>query len=220
MPKTLPEIIYDKSATTPIVDATTSFYRMPFFKDEDYFSNYENYVSFIKGVEKMVRNNDRYKKYIAFLKKEIKLNRCQMLRNVTDEDADIEMHHGPVYTLYDICAIVTEYFILKKWKITTMRVADQVLDEHQKNRVQVVMVSSTVHEEIHNGNIFVNYHQAYGDLKEFIRKYRDAINDEYRDQLNRYIDRSMLHDSNDFSVLDLNKNLVKNPPKPKKEDTE
>lgn len=208
MPKTLPDIIYDKSNITPIIDAKTSFYKIPFFKDTEYFSNYDAYISFVKGVEHAVRTNDRYRKYISYLKKEVKLNRCQVLKNINDEDADIEMHHGPVFTLFDVCAIVLEYFIIKNWKITTFRVADQVLDEHQKNRVQVVMVAKTVHEEIHNGEIFINIHQAFGDLNAFLKKYAPAISSEYREQVNRYIERSLLYDSNDFKVLELNKHLV------------
>lgn len=209
MPKTLPDIIYDKNNLTPILDAKTSFYNIPMYKDTDYLSNYESYVNFVKGIEKAVRGNDRYKKYISYLKKEVKLNRCQVLKNITDEDADIEMHHGPIFTLFDICAIVLEYFVIKKWKISTFRIADVVLDEHQKNRIQVVMVSTTVHQEIHNGDIFINYHQAWGDMNAFIKKYGIAMSDEYREQLNRYIDRSLLYDSTDFSLLDLNKNLLK-----------
>ena len=208
MPKTLPDIIYDKNKITPIVDSTSSYYKILFYKDEEYFSNYESYVNFIKGIEKAVRTNDRYKKYIHYLKKEVKLNRCQVLKDVTDEDAEIEMHHGPIFTLFDVCAIVLEYFIIKKWKISTLLVADAVLDEHQKNRVQIVMVSKTVHEEIHNADIFINRHQAWGDIKAFINKYHDAISSEYREQLNRYIDRSLLYDTNDFGVLELNKKLI------------
>lgn len=207
MPKSLPDIIYNRDNITPIVDATTSYYHILMYKNEEYFSNYENYVNFVKGCEKLVRTNDRYSKYINYLKKEVKLNKCQVLRNVTDEDASIEMHHGPIFTLFDICAIVLEYYLLKKWKISTMRIADTVLDEHQANRIQVVMVSTTVHEEIHNGDLFINYHQAFGDINAFLNKYKDAISDEYREQLNRYIDRSLLYDSNDFGILDLNKNL-------------
>lgn len=209
MPKNLPDIIYDKSNITPIVDAHTSFYNVPFYKDAEYFNNYESYVSFVKGCEKLVRTNDRYNKYIAYLKREVKLDHCQVLKNITDEDASIEMHHGPIFTLFDYCAIVLEYFLLKKWKITTARVADVVLDEHQKNRIQVVMVSSTVHEEIHNGQIFINQNQAYGDLQAFINKYQAALSDEYKEMINRYVDRSLIYDSNDFGVLELNKNLLK-----------
>ena len=209
MARSLPDILYDKSDLTPIVDASGSFYKILMYKDLEYFSNYESYVAFVKGIEYVVRHNDRYNKYISYLKKEVKLNRCQVLKDISDEDADIEMHHGPIFNLFDICSIVLEYFLLKKWKISTFRVADVVLQEHMRNRVQVVMVSTTVHQEIHDGEIFINYHQAYGNLNEFIKKYKDAISDEYRDQINKYIDKSLLYNSNDFSVLELNKNLWK-----------
>lgn len=210
MANTLPDIIYSHSKITSIVDSKNSPYHIPYYKDTEYFSNYESYISFIKGVERLVRQNDRYRKYINYLKKEVKLNHCMVLKGIDDMDADIEMHHGPIFTLFDICAIVLEYYILRKWKISTPRIADTVLEEHQKNRVQIVMVSATVHEEIHAGNVFINYKQAYGDLASFLRKYGDALSDEYKEQINRYIDKSLLQDSTDFGVLELNPELLKN----------
>ena len=33
MAKSLPDIIYDKNKVTPIIDARTSFYNIPFYKD-------------------------------------------------------------------------------------------------------------------------------------------------------------------------------------------
>ena len=69
MPKTLPDIIYDKNKVTPIIDSISSHYQVPFFKSEDYFSSIDSYTEFIKGCESMVRQNDRYKKYINYLKK-------------------------------------------------------------------------------------------------------------------------------------------------------
>lgn len=209
MPKALPNILYDKTRATNIIDSPIAPYQLIMFKDEDYLSNYDNYVGFVKGIEHTVRNNDRYKKYINYLKKKIKLNKCQILKNVTDEDASIEMHHGPIFTLYDVCAIVLEYYIMKGWKISTFSVADTVLEEHMRNRVGVIMVSTTMHEEIHEKNIFIHYKQAWGDINAFTKKYADAMSDEYREQLNRYIDRCLLYDSNDFGILELNKALVK-----------
>ncbi len=209
MPKTLPNILYDKTRATNIIDSPIAPYQLIMFKDEDYLSNYDNYVGFVKGIEHTVRNNDRYKKYINYLKKKIKLNKCQILKNVTDEDASIEMHHGPIFTLYDVCAIVLEYYIMKGWKISTFSVADTVLEEHMRNRVGVIMVSTTMHEEIHEKNIFIHYKQAWGDINAFTKKYADAMSDEYREQLNRYIDRCLLYDSNDFGILELNKALIK-----------
>lgn len=208
MAKSLPDIIYDKTKVTPIVDARASLYQIPYFKDSEYFSNFESYNAFIKGCERLVRSNVRYKNYIRELKERVRLNRCQVLKNVTDDEADIEMHHGPIFTLYDYCAIITEYFLMRKWKISTPRIAAECLSEHERHRIQIVMVSSTIHEEIHARNIFINQQQAFGDLNSFLYKYADAVSDEYREKLNRYIDRSLLMDSNDFGVLSLNKALL------------
>ena len=205
MPKTLPNIVYtsDDTKITPILDAYNSMYCIPYNKPESYFSNIDSYTAFIKGCETLVRNNDRYSQYINYLKKEVKLDHCQVLKNVTDEDADIEMHHGPVFTLFDYCAIILEYFQFKKWKITTPRVADLVLTEHENNRVQIVMLSSTIHEKVHAREIFISMNQAYGNLNAFIKKYEPVISSEYRTKLNRYIDRCKMMDSDDYGVLDL-----------------
>jgi hypothetical protein len=209
MPKTLPDIEYSEDKEHPVIDSKNSFYTMPYFKDNDYFMSYDSYVHFIKGCEKLVRNNDRYKKYISYLKGEIKLNKCQVLKDVSDADeVSIEMHHTP-FTLFDICAIITEYYLYKNWKITTFRIANQVLDEHQENRIGVVMLSETVHEAVHNGNIIITYPMIYGDLKSFIKKYNNVISNQYREKINKLIDVSLLRDPDDFGILDLNPDLYK-----------
>lgn len=211
MPKFLPAIIYENQKETkkePVVDSHNSSFLLPFVKDAEYFSSsLESYNNFIKACERLVRNNDRYKKYISYLKNEVKLDHCQVFKGIDDEDATIEMHHGPIFTLYDYCAIMVEYFLVKGWKITTYRIADAVLDEHAKNRIQVVMLSTTAHQEVHERNIFINVKQAWGDLNAFINKYGIAMGDEYKEKLNRYIERSRMYESNDFGIFELSKKL-------------
>lgn len=216
MGKNLPDIDYATSESNgkniPIVDSIRSMYRIPLYKDIDYFSNIESYVNFIKGCEHAVRNNDRYKKYIYYLKNIVGLDHCQVLPDITPDEGgkiEIEMHHGPIFTLYDYCEIMVEYYLLKKWKITTFRIADSILNEHQKNHIQVVMLLSTIHEEVHNRNIFINYKQAFGDLNAFIKKYGIAMSDPLKEKLNKYIDKSLMYDSNDFGILKLNDTILK-----------
>lgn len=210
MPINLPAIEYDPEFHT--VDSPNSTYTIPMYKPEEYFSNLDSYVAFIKACEQQVRKNDRYSKYIAYLKKEIGLNHCQVLTNIDGnkyENVDIEMHHGPILTLYDYCAIITEWLLTKRRQISTFRVADIVLTEHQKNHIQVVMLATTVHEQVHARGIFLNYKHAWGDLNSFIKTYRDGISVEYVEKINRYIERSLLYDSNDFGVLKLNQTLTR-----------
>ena len=208
MAKTLPFIEYKKDNKNPVVDSPNNFYQLQMYKDEKFFFSNDSMVRFTKGIEKLVRNNDRYKKYIYYIKTQVKMNQCQVLKNVTDEDATLEMHHG-IINLFDICDIITQYFLLHGWKVSTYRIANAVLDEHEMNRIPVIMVSVTVHQEIHNGSIFVPYKSFFGDFKSFVKKYDKAISDDIREKINKYIDRSLIEDPDEsMSILTLNPRLV------------
>ncbi len=206
MPKVLPNITYETDNGSGTIDSPDSMYTLPFEKNEEYFSSLESRTRFLKGCEKLVRKDKRYKKYINYLKRNVKLNRCQVLSSLTDEMCTIEMHHGPIFTLYDICWIVLEYYLDHHLKITTFAIADTVLKEHMKNHIQVVMLSTTMHQEVHDREIFINVKQAWGDITPFLKKYK--LNDELKDKYNRYIDRSMMMDSSSYDLLKASDKIV------------
>jgi hypothetical protein len=212
MAKNLPGINYSNDKSNPTIDSDNSFFLIPFYKDDDFLNNFESYNQFIKHCERMIRTSKRYRNYISYLKNDVGLHSCQVFEDVTDLDGKrgcIEMHHGPIFTLYDYCAIVIEYYRLKKMKITTFRIVDTVLAEHEANHVQVVMLSKTAHQEVHNRNIFLNYKQGFGDLSAFIKKYHNALSSYYKDKINNYIERSLREDSDDYDTFEFNKNLIK-----------
>lgn len=198
---------YRNKKLNPNIDSEESMYQIPFFKEDQYFASVESYQKFLKAVEAVVRKSDRYAKYKNYLVNDIKLNHCQVLKDITVDDATIEMHHGPIFTLYDYCRIVLEWYLYKGMKITTMRIADTVLREHEENHVQVVMLSQTIHDDVGNRNIFLNTKQAWGDVNAFISRYIDAIPPDLKEKFNRYIDRSMMSESDDYGLLRLNSKL-------------
>ena len=85
----LPGITYKTTNNNviPIVDSSRSMYQIPLYKDESFFSNIESYVNFIKGCERKVRENDRYRKYIYYLKNVVGLNHCQVLPDIEPESS-------------------------------------------------------------------------------------------------------------------------------------
>lgn len=198
---------YRETKKTAIIDSNESMYQIPFYKDESYFANPDSYQKFIKACEDMVRKCERYTKYKNYLMSEVKLNHCQVLKSVTSEDATIEMHHGPVFTLYDYCRIVLEWYLMKSMRITTNRIADTVLREHEENHVQVVMLSQSIHDEVGDREIFIHIDQAWGNINAFIKKYHEAIPKDLKEKYDRYLDRSMMMESDDFDVLTLNRKL-------------
>ena len=205
MNKNLPDIEYIGDS---VMDSATSLYTLHLWKPAEYFSSLEARTAFINGVEKLVRAHDRYAKYKKYLQDEVKLDHCAVIRDLTNNDCDIELHHGPIFTLYDICSIVLDWYLLKGWRISTYRIADTVLTEHEQNRVNCVMLATSVHEQVHNRNVFINMKQAWGDINAFIDKYHDAIGPEMRLKYNRYIDRSLMEESDDNGVFDLNEKLI------------
>ena len=119
MPESLPDILYDKISGIPCVDSPNSMYQIPFYKEGDYFESIESRVNFVSQCERLIRSNDRYSKYKNYLIKIVGLDHSQVIPGCTmtegSRDMMLEMHHGPVFTLYDITDIVVEYFLLKKW---------------------------------------------------------------------------------------------------------
>jgi hypothetical protein len=199
----LPNIDYKKVSKNPTIDADTSLFEIPFYKDVEYFSNLDNFVGFVKSVERMVRTSNYYSRYIKYLKEDIGLTACQVLSNIEDEYADIEMHHGPILTLFDYASIITDWMLATNKKINTFRVADILLEEHFNNNIQVVMLSKTVHEQVHENNIYINLNQAFGDLNAFLKKYRSGLHPEQIQKINKYIESSTQYESFDKGVLDL-----------------
>lgn len=205
MGQTLPGIIYETENGSKTIDSPNSLYTLEFEKSAEYMSNQQSRNRFITKTKQLIRRNDRYTKYIAKLKTKKKLNRCQILSNLTDKDCSIEMHHGPIFTLHDYCDIMIDHFLSKGWEITTYDIADIILDEHWKDRIQVVMCSTTVHQEIHDREIFLNMLQAYGNLHKFLKIYK--LNEDLLEKYNRYVDKCRMLDSTSYEMLQINEKI-------------
>ena len=208
MANKIPGIEVNKPNTNPTIDSDESYYEIPFYKDADYMFSLENEVAFIKAVERMVRTSKYYSRYIAHLKVDLGLNFCQVKGNISeDEDAGvkdlIEMHHGPIFTLFDVVSIILNYMLIKGMKITTFSVANRVIEEHFKHRVQTVMLCETVHQLVHDNKVFLNYRQGFGDLYSFLEIYYEGLDEIMVNKIIDYIDKCKKYDSNDFGNLNV-----------------
>ena len=177
-----------------------------FNEPKDFFEMSENYNAFVKDCESMCRRHEDYKHYVDYVERIVGLDFCQVNPNIHKDDATIEMHHGPIFTLYDYCEIILDYYLNHHWKITTFRIADDVLKEHWANHIQVVMLSTSIHQEVHDREIFININQAWGDLASFLKKY--PLNKDLKEKYNRYLDKCQMMDSTSYEILKLNEKLI------------
>lgn len=178
--------------------------------EENTLNNYDTYEAFIKGCEHAVRKDDRYIAYIAKLKSN-GLNFCAVLGNLKEDDkVKLEMHHGPIFNLFDICDIVARAMFKRGIeKITTFQVAKHVLEEHELDNIMIVMLSKSPHRGGHF-NLFINIKSTVGRIERFIDRWSDGMVSEHWDYLERYLNEcKKCKDTVDNGLFDTAKRLKK-----------
>ena len=157
--------------------------------DESWKEDEISYDKMIKKIEQIVRNSFEYREYIKFLKEEMDMNQCSFFKNVTREDARIEIHHTP-FTLYDITSIVFYYMQVNNFNLTIFDIAEEVMKLHYENMVGLFPLSLTAHELVHNGDIFIPIDHVYGNVSKFVDKYKEYMTEEQKELLQKNIDET------------------------------
>lgn len=199
----IPEIKYSGDASKFVEVEGWEEDTLMLYKDMEYFENLKDYIRFVKDCESEVRTSPDYKVFISFVKNKLGINFCQVSSNIYDTDATIEMHHGPIFTLFDYCSIILNHFLKTGRKIDSVRIADCVLDEHFDLCVQVVMLAVTNHEAAHNRDLFLHVNQGVGNLTQFIDKYAYAFEDIHKFKVWNYINMCKDNPSFDTGYLDI-----------------
>lgn len=191
----LPSIKYNGDITRFITTNDEYYDGISYFKDVEYFLDAMNRSKFTKEVEKLVRTSEDYSAFVHYIKNVLGMNFCQVSSKIYDTDATIEMHHGPLFTLYDIVDVILEWFIRNNMKINTFRVANKVIEEHFALRVQVIMLTITNHEAISNRDLFTHFNQGIGNADAFIKEYTPYLGDEQKYKIWNFMN---LCDSSNF----------------------
>jgi len=142
-------------------------------------------TNFIKNVEKMIRGSLEYRKYIGFLKTNLNLTKCKFLENVDISNlkkTHIEMHHYP-FTLYDIVEIVTDKIDAEGGILNELVVAEEVMKLHFENKIGLVPLTITVHQLVHEGQLFIPSTFVHGEYKKFMKEYDEYIIDLHRNYI-------------------------------------
>lgn len=155
------------------------------FKHDDTIDS-KTYIKFIKSVESLVRTSYEYSQYIGYLRNDLNMNKCQIMQNITDENANLEFHHHP-FTLFTIVQAVFEKMLKDNGSAQTFEVADQVLKLHYDNVIGLVPLSKTAHDLVHAGDIFIHPNQLFGKVIDFIKEYKDHIDENEMKNIAKYI---------------------------------
>lgn len=160
----------------------------------DHFMNYDNLgfdlsndkskTKFIDYVETIVRRSFEYTELIKTLKERIGMTKCSYFPKVDNSlrGITIEVHHSP-FSLYDIVDIVLKTYLENDMEITPGKIAQETIFLHYSGLVGLIPVCKTVHELIHDGQIFVPINYVFGDIGEFFNRYKDYMSSHQKEML-------------------------------------
>ena len=177
---------------------------MPFYQPKKLLKDLEAMNKFIKAVEHTIRTSKEYKAYKSYLFNDIGLNYDMVMPEINQDispKVTLEMHHGPILTLYDYCVIVTRHLLKNDINVTSFRIFDIIMEEHFKNHIQVVTLSDLTHKLFHNKKLYINPKQAWGDINPFLEKFEDGIDDKMATIINKNIDIATRFNSYDVDDI-------------------
>ena len=129
-------------------------------KTQEVYEPYEKRDKYVKSIERIIRSSYEYSTYIGILKNKMDLTRCRFIPDVDITETkglSLEIHHYP-FTLYEL----VDYKINQLEELGRLTdtfnpflVARAVMQMHYQGRVGLVPLSVTVHELVHDGDIFV-----------------------------------------------------------------
>lgn len=159
----------------PTLRAPRAVLDLYFNQTRESLSDPDVFRSFIKSAERQFRASREYKAYKAYLMDSIGIDRCQILGNITAEDADIELHHN-ILGLYDIATLITLHIVSTVGYINSMQLIQLLIIEHFNNRVGVTFLSKTAHQVFTNDNNgYIPPNQTFGKWWELLAAYKYGI---------------------------------------------
>lgn len=165
---------------------------------------------FIKNIERYIRRSLEYREYISFLKEEINMNSCLFYDQIDrNEHGNIrlEIHHDP-FTLFDICEIVIMKRINNGEEIFPFMIAEEVMKLHFMGLVGLVPLSLTCHKLVHKGELFIPLTSIYGNLKEFVDRYKDGMSMDHFNILNKCIELTSQLENEEYNPSILERKAI------------
>lgn len=161
-------------------------------------------IKFIKTIERIVRGSQEYRDYIHYLRNEIDMTQCTFFNNVNNKEGrriSIEIHHEP-FTLFDITQTVLNKYLITGLELNYFKISEEIMKIHYQGRVGLVPLSSTVHQLVGEGKLFIPLQNVYGDFISFLEEYDMFIPDDLKDILEVKLKMSKEIQELDLSLLE------------------
>lgn len=205
------------STNNIILKTKNSNYSLNYFFMEEDLKYYNTLMDFIRLIESMIKTNEMYSQYCNTLKYEKGLNRCSLYSNLDPSVTQIDIYHGPIFSLRDIIDVCIKKRFDDKKSVSSLEIVDDIIDLHSKGIVQIIILSKMIIDSLNtykNKNVdmpFLDINLAYGDVITFIRRYKKYFNITHLMKIQEYIKLYKINRSlNQVDSLDFLKSFIDN----------
>ena len=157
------------------------------------FKSVKDRIKFIKTCEAMIRKSLEYKEYIKFLKDNMDMSHCEVLKNISNENGrhyTIEIHHEPFY-LFDIVDTVITKREACGESTNPFDIAEEVMALHYDEKIGLIPLSKTAHELVHSDRIFIPLQLIYQNYNKFYDEYEQYMSQNLKEQIEMKVNISL-----------------------------
>lgn len=172
---------------------------LSFYYTRESLNDIDKYKAFISNCINRFRSSRTYKGYKSHLMM-MGLNRSQILGNIEDGMAKIEMHHN-FLTIYDITILISQHILNTVGRCTSFDIVSLLAQEHKLNNIPIVMLDETSHQLYHSTpDMYIPVSMTFGKWWELLLKYRYGITLDIAYKVIRYI--NSCNNNNELTQLE------------------
>ena len=210
-----PDILIGNLDINPSIYSPNADYCIQFALTKEQKYDYEEYEAVLKSAISGFRKSNTYRHYKSYLYS-LGLDCCQFhpyIQATDDHDiATLEMHHC-MLNIYDIAIMITEHVLNTVGAITEYDLAEILKCEHAQNRIPIVMLCKTCHQQYHHNYLYIHPNMCFGKWWELIENYRLGLNRDIMFKLMMYLkkareDKIPIYEDRNQKLLQLNDELL------------
>ena len=149
-------------------------YPLYFYQTRDLLNDMDRYRSFIENCVRRFRKSRAYKGYKSYLMS-LGMDRSQILGNIQEGMASIEMHHN-FLTIFDITILISQHILNTVGFCSSFDIIALLIQEHKNNNIPIVMLDKTSHQLYHdNPDFYIPISMTFGQWWNLLIKYRFGI---------------------------------------------
>ena len=170
----LAEEYINATDTNPYLMFPRAEYALYFDQTSDILNDMDKYRSFVENCVRRFRKSRAYKGYKAYLMS-LGMDRSQVIGNIQDGMASIEMHHN-FLTIFDITILISQHILNTLGFCSTFDIISLLIQEHRNNHIPIVMLDVTTHQLYHdNPDFYIPISMTFGQWWLLLYKYRYGI---------------------------------------------